>query len=365
MECFIRASKWTKFIDENFYDVREPFVAGIELLPQCNFKCVHCYIESDRIENKSSMDFDEIKGMIDILVNHNCIELFLTGGEVLLHKDFIRIYKYAKEQGLLVSVLTNGSLITEEHIKLWKEYPPELVSITLYGATAETYQKVTGVKNGYALVKKAIEKLIKENIKFELKTIGIKENVDEILDMRNYIRNLNINNSLLAWDIRPMNNGCMQTTEHRVSIEKISEIERNDSELNVFWHKIAMHPDLYKKTLRQEKHSLYPCAIAQQFVFITHDGLMRGCVKEVKVAYDLLHGNFDEGWAYLKKELIDKIADASFPCSDCDKFRYCGQCTAMFNAVNDDPNQPVNFYCKLGEARKKYIEELLNCEQKL
>lgn len=359
MDCFLRQSKWIDFIDKHFADIREPFVAGIELLPQCNFNCIHCYIESDRRENKRSMNLSEIKSVIDILVNHNCIELFITGGEVLLHSNFEEIYKYAKEQGLLVSVLTNGSLITDKHINLWKEYPPELVSITLYGATDTTYQKVTGNKNGYSLVKKAIERLQKENIKFELKTIGIKENVDEILDIRNYIRSLNIQNSLLAWDIRPMNNGCMDTTDHRVSVEKISEIERNDPELDVFWKNLAKNPDLSKKTFRQEGSFLYPCAIAQQFVFITHDGLMRGCVKEVKVAYDLLHGNFDEGWEYLKKELIDRVSDRRFPCSNCDKFRYCGQCTAMFNAVNNDPNIPVSFYCELGESRKQYIKRLL------
>lgn len=358
MDCLIRKSKWVNFIDEHFSNIRDPFVAGIELLPQCNFRCVHCYIESDRIKQTKSMNFKQITNMIDILVEHNCIELFFTGGEVLLHKNFAEIYRYAKEKGLLVTVLTNGSLINEKHIQLWKEYPPELVSITLYGVSEQVYNDVVGNKDGYKLVMSAIKKLQKEKIKFELKTIGIQENVDEILEMRNYIRRLGIKNSLLAWDIRPMNDGCAQPTMHRVNVDKISQIENNDVELKMFWEKMSQNPNLTKRTSRQENNMLYPCAIGQQFVFITHDGFMRGCVKEVDVNYDLLHGNFKEGWEYLKKELIDRKANNKFICSKCEKFRFCGQCTAMFRAINGDPNIPVKFYCELGDARLKYMNSL-------
>lgn len=197
MECLSGEQKWPQFIKQHFADIRAPFTAGIELLPDCNFRCIHCYVASDRCAASSSMTTRQIYKMIDILAEHDCLELYFTGGECLLHKDFFDIYIYAKKKGILVSVLTNGSLISQKHIDLWLEYPPELISISLYGASADTYNRITKSRNGYRQVMDAITLLQINEIHFELKIIGMRQNYNDIPEMRNFIRECNQVNSIL------------------------------------------------------------------------------------------------------------------------------------------------------------------------
>lgn len=357
MECLSGEQKWPQFIEQNFADIRAPFTAGIELLPDCNFRCIHCYAASDRCSESKTMTTEEIYKMIDILVEHDCLELYFTGGECLSHKDFFDIYKYAKKKGILVSVLTNGSLISQKHIDLWLEYPPELVSISLYGASEETYERITGSRKGYNQVMNAIALLQKNNIHFELKIIGMRQNYDDILEMRKFIRDCGQVNSILAWDIRPMNNGDCEPIICRVTPEQSMKIELQDPERKAFLDRLAFDKSRTTKTERQKGGYLYPCAAGYQFVFITHDGHMQSCVKAVDPRYDLLHGNFDEGWKYLGDEYVEAKASENFKCLNCDKFRYCGQCSAAFKSEMGNPEIPVPFYCERGELMKRYMEE--------
>lgn len=357
MECLTGETKWPQFIREHFSDIRAPFTAGIELLAECNFRCIHCYAESERSRRNLSMTTDQILQMIDTLVDHNCIELFLTGGEVLLHKDFFEIYRYAKQKGLLVSVLSNGSLICQEHIDLWKEYPPEIVSVTMYGATEDTYEQITKCKNGYRLFCKGVRLLKENDIPFEIKCIGMKQNLHEINQIRKFSKSLGLNKAVLAWDIRPMNDGNLQPIHCRVNPEEAYEFEIQDEERKEFWDQLALDEGRHMPTIRQKQKMLYPCSIAYQFVFITHDGYMQGCVKAVKPRYNLLLGDFDTGWEFLGNEFVKKKASENFKCLTCKKFRYCGQCTAAFVVENGDPEKPVDFYCEFGELMKQYMEK--------
>lgn len=360
MNCLTGETKWSTFIKEHFDNIRQPFTAGLELWPECNFKCIHCYAESDRYNNSKSMTKDQIFNIIDTLVDNNCIEIFLTGGECLLHNDFFEIYTYAKTKGMLVSVLTNGSLINEKHINLWKEFPPELISVTMYGASEETYQIITKQKNGYQKFCNAISLLKKNDIPFEIKCIGMKQNLKDIIKIREFARNLGLRNEILAWDIRPMNDGNKEPISYRVSAKEAFEIELLDSERKAFWDKLAFDDSKEMPTSRQKDKKQYLCAIAQQFVFITHDGYMQGCVKAVKPRYDLIHGDFKTGWKFLEDQFVNKNASESFICLKCKKFRYCGQCTAAFMDENGDPEKPVDFYCQLGQIRKEYMDKVRN-----
>ena len=70
MSCFNSNMSKVAFIEKNWEHIRAPFTAGIELLPNCNLRCIHCYEESERQKHKKSMTNAEVKRVIDILVEH-------------------------------------------------------------------------------------------------------------------------------------------------------------------------------------------------------------------------------------------------------------------------------------------------------
>lgn len=355
--CFNSRMSKVAFIEKNWEHIRAPFTAGIELLPNCNLRCVHCYEESERQKNKKSMTNAEVKRVIDILVERGLLELFFTGGEVLTRADFEDLYIYAKRKGIFVSVLTNGTLINNHVIELWKEYPVEIVSITMYGYSEKVYESITGVKGSYKMFRNALNKLIENKIPFELKFIGLKQNYAELSQMRQFSKELGVG-STTGFDIRPMNDGNPFPINYRVSPEEIFEFNMREPDLKEFWVNVALHEKDHSTAKNRAAGNLYPCAVGYHYVYVTHDGNIQGCVKAITQRYNLLEGNFEEGWEFLNRQVVSKKASKNFPCLTCDKFYYCEQCTAAFDLENGNPEKTVEFYCKLGELRKNFIDDI-------
>ena len=155
----------------------QPYVATFELLPNCNFECIHCYLGVHRQESKM-LSTEAVKHILNELQRAGVLQLALTGGECTLRKDLPEIYKYAKKLGFIVTIFTNASNITDELLDVFKEYPPFSVEISLYGASKETYLRVTK-RDAFDRVMNNIEKLHTNGIRFSLKTPLIKQNADD------------------------------------------------------------------------------------------------------------------------------------------------------------------------------------------
>ena len=82
-------------------------------------------------------------------VDNGMVFLLLTGGEVFLRRDFFEIYTPLTHW---VSS-SHSSPTARSSPKRWHrlaQAPPNRTEITLYGATAATYEAVTGVPGSYA-----------------------------------------------------------------------------------------------------------------------------------------------------------------------------------------------------------------------
>jgi hypothetical protein len=67
----------------------------------------------------------------------------IPAGEIFARRDFLDIYTYAKKKGFIITLFTNGTMITEriaDHLVAWR---PFAIEITLYGLTKATYEQLT------------------------------------------------------------------------------------------------------------------------------------------------------------------------------------------------------------------------------
>ena len=77
-------------------------------------------------------------------------------------------------------------MLNERHIELFKEYPVEIISTTMYGYTEEAYERVTGVKGSYKKFMNALDLLERSGIKYELKYVAMEQNYDDVYKMREF-----------------------------------------------------------------------------------------------------------------------------------------------------------------------------------
>ena len=109
---------------------------SIELTENCNFHCIHCYMKMRENRTFKAMPFEDYCKIL--------LFLTLTGGEPLLLSDFTQYYERAINEGFIVSVLTNVSMLTETAIQSLRKYPPRTVEISIYGMSNTIYQIMTG-----------------------------------------------------------------------------------------------------------------------------------------------------------------------------------------------------------------------------
>ena len=161
----------------------------LEITARCNNNCRHCYINlpaHDIAAKENELSFREIKEIVDEAVSMGALWCLITGGEPLLRPDFGKIYLALKKTGLLVSVFTNATLITKEHIELFRHYPPRDIEVTVYGVTQETYECVTRKPGSFDAFMRGLDLLFNSGIKVRLKAMALRSNVAELPQIANF-----------------------------------------------------------------------------------------------------------------------------------------------------------------------------------
>ena len=120
-----------------------PLSLFMELTDSCNFSCPFCYINEAGICHSNIPRFEQLKPILDFLIKEGLIYCILTGGECTIHPDFIQIYRYLKQSGVLVTIFTNGYLLNDQMFSLFKEFEPFKIEISIYGNDDASYAKAT------------------------------------------------------------------------------------------------------------------------------------------------------------------------------------------------------------------------------
>ncbi len=171
---------------------RAPLSGQWELTWRCNLHCIHCY--TDPLNTPplvaAELSADTIAGILDEIRDAGCLYLALSGGEALARPDFPQIYEAAVTRGLLVTVFTNGTLITERTIDLWQRLPPERIEITLNGISPAVYEAVTAVAGSFPLVMRGIRLVHEAGLPLVVKANAMTANVDELLAIKEFVRGL-------------------------------------------------------------------------------------------------------------------------------------------------------------------------------
>jgi len=176
-ESFFRSESLPEYaLWKSGEEKRIPFSFDLEVTARCNNACRQCYINlgaSDPVAKRQELSLVEIQGIVHQAVDLGALWCLVTGGEPLLRQDFSDIYLMLKKQGLLVSVFTNACLVTPEHVKLFQNYPPRDIEVTVYGISAQTYEKVTRRPGSYDAFRRGLDLLLEGSVKVRLKAMAL------------------------------------------------------------------------------------------------------------------------------------------------------------------------------------------------
>lgn len=348
MDCLhlpeISYTEFSKRIYKNVRAKRIPYSGVIELSFKCNLSCAHCYV-SHPPEGKE-LTCQQICDILDAVVSEGCLWLLITGGEPLIRDDFLDIYAYAKKKGLLISLFTNGTLITEEIANYLKEWPPDKVEITLHGITKETYERVTGISGSFERCMRSIRLLLERKIYLNLKTSVMTLNKDEIWQIKRYADELGCHfrcDGLLHAGLNGDKNPC----KVRISPEELVKLDREDEEASKEWIEFCQ-----KFWGPVQSGKLYNCGAGLNSFHIDPYGKMSVCGTSRIPNYDIRRGAFQEGfYNFFPKILAQTLKDKQNKCDQCEMLALCGQCPGLAQLESGNQEKPVEYLCQVAHLR--------------
>ncbi len=162
---------------------RKPIVVW-NITRTCNLQCIHCYADSHPQMYTGELDWNQCCEVIDDLADYGASALLLSGGEPLVHPRFKDILSRASERGLKMTISTNGTRITPELAKLFKQLEVAYVGISLDGI-GEIHDHFRGTPGSFEKAIRGFKRCEEVGQKTGLRLTLTRHNVqcmDEILD---------------------------------------------------------------------------------------------------------------------------------------------------------------------------------------
>lgn len=335
----------------------------LEITARCNLNCRHCYINrpaTDRREEAEELSLGEIKRISGEAVSLGALWCLLTGGEPLLRKDFFDIFLALKKAGLLVSLFTNATMITSEHVRFFKKYAPRSIEVTVYGVTPETYERITRVPGSYNAFRNGLDRLKQAGIPVVLKAMAMRSNLHEMPEIIRFSRE---NGNFffrfdpflhLRYDGDPDRN--REIISERLNPDEVVELEISDNPRHNYLKANCsnlVRPEFAEETSR----ALFRCGVGKESFAVSSKGILRFCPSlwHPQCIFDLSQGNLADAWFGLLGKVRAKESNrAEFleKCQKCPVINLCMWCPALAYLEKGELDVPVEFFCELAHARE-------------
>lgn len=338
------------------HELRLPLNGTIEVTNRCPLTCAHCYNNlpmNDQHARRAELTLEDHKRILDELAELGCMWLLYTGGEIFARADFLDMYTYARSKGFIIVLFTNATMITERIADFLVENPPFDIEITLYGATKETYDALTGIPGSYERCMRGIRLLLQRNLPLKLKTVAVSINVHEIPAMQQMADELGVS---FKFDpmINPRIDCSASPLEVRLTPAEVVALDLDTPARVVEWRRLAT--DLATAPPPPGDEPLYECGGGVNSFAIDPYGDLTICVLSHVDKYNVKKGSVREGWETYLRGVRERRATRITKCTTCALKTLCGSCAASRELESGDAEEPVDFLCQTAHLRANVFD---------
>ena len=356
----------------------------MEITARCNNDCRHCYINvpaGDASAKAQELSPSEILRIAGEAASLGAVWCLVTGGEPLLRPDFPEIYLGLKRLGLLVSVFTNATPVTDEHVALFRRYPPRDIEVTVYGATKETYERVTRRPGSYDAFMRGLDRLLAGGVKVRLKTVAIRSNMHEMAEIERFCRERTKDYHRfdpvmhLRLDGDPARNADIRaerlTPDEVVMLEQADEerfgvlIKKSDRIIlpdrpRLSCDECCAQQELDGDVALAEDTPLFSCGVGEGSFNVSYDGTFPACssLSTPDTNYDLRRGSLREALeTVMPRVRAMRTTNKALlrACKSCAYVNLCRNCPAHAYLETGDMQAISPYFCQVAHARAEML----------
>jgi len=158
-----------------------PLGVQLDLTYRCNERCIHCYLDHD---DQGEMTTTEIKDLLDQLANAGVFFLTLSGGEILMRRDFFEILEHARVLAFCVKLKTNAVLIHEKEAERIQALGVESIQVSIYSHRHEVHDAITKMPGSLRRSLDAIRFLRTKGLRVIIANVLMLKNIQDYPSVR-------------------------------------------------------------------------------------------------------------------------------------------------------------------------------------
>lgn len=340
----------------------------IDISWACNLRCKHCYLSNTlKEQHHPRADFhplssSEWKRVIDQALEMNVPKMSVLGGEPMLSDMFFDLSKYASDKGFRLYTTTNGTLVTPDVAKKFRNAGYRDIDVSLDGATVEEHEFLRG-KNTFNKTVRGIENLVAAGVEVKAACVLHKKNSGNLPVLFNFgkqlgVKHIYLNSILPGGEGQEIFDDISLTTDDWKKILKVVDAwNASGNTPRVFAEPRFIFDRIHAKEEVSDQSIVYSgCKGGKRELTLTPDGYAIACslFSNEKRFYtsNIREKTLKEIWKedYWVNE-FRKINKSNL-CSDCQNCKYVDKCIGGCHAsallktgslYNKDPKCDIRF----------------------
>lgn len=299
-----------------------PLSVQLDLTYRCNERCIHCYLDHD---DHGEMTTAEIKDLLDQMANAGVFYLTISGGEILMRRDFFEILEHARARTFCVKLKTNGVLIRKKEAERLRELGVESIQISIYSHRPEVHDAITKMPGSFRQSIEAARLLRMQGLTVTLANVLMVENAQDYLDVKALAAELDTKFTIDP-TITPMMDGDRSILNLNVDQSALREVFRNQDLVgNV--EEFCAPP----RGVDEEALDMLPCSAGHTACYVSPYGDVYPCVQFPLPTGNVRRTKFVDIWRDSPQfKEVRSITLRDMPsCSQCAHGATCTRCPGL------------------------------------
>ncbi len=299
-----------------------PLSVQVDLTYRCNEQCVHCYLDH---EDHGEMTTSEIKHLFDELAEAGVFFLTMSGGEILMRKDFFEILEYARALNFCVKLKTNAVMIRERQADRIRSLGVYSVQISIYSHRPEVHDAITKIPGSLKRSVEAIRFLKAQGLKVTIANVLMLQNLQDYPGVKALAEELGVEVTLDP-TITPKMDGDRALLDLNVDEAALRAVFHDENLVgNV--EEFCAPP----RKVDDDDLDLLPCSAGHTACYVSPYGDVYPCVQFPLPSGNVRHTPFLEIWRHSDQlNEVRSITARDLPsCSQCTHIGSCTRCPGL------------------------------------